>query len=440
MRISSINSYNYASFTARKSQGKYSKNEASKPQMSETAKKIGALGLAGTVLLGGGLTIKSCQSNSATPEETQPTSAYVSTVPTEQVDKDDLVPLETQSRPVISYEPIISTRPISQRTPEYHTVVGGDRLADIVKRYAELDKDTPDEKLKPYYELLEADNPNAWSDRNIIYKGLKIRVDSILPENIIITYPDTTGETKPEGPTDGQEGPTGSTLPPQRPTSPADTVVLNGIEFNFDVGTMHKDFGDYSGLVDGKYVNLDKKLIGSGLIETRYVGTDSSSNRIEQITYDKNGKITERIVYDDENNVATKHEYEYTMTTRIETITDANAQSGQINKEKVTYEIGDDFVISKEFYVGNTLAATFNFDNDTVKFASQEPFYLDEGTFIYDADAIGSQRYYGSFNGQVVRFDVLKNGFCFEYLDANGDIEARFQYDAKGNLIYTEER
>lgn len=432
MNISAINSYNYTSFGKR---GKYSK-ETTKPIANQTAKKATAIGLAGLVTIGaGGFAIRGCQNNNTTviPTETKP--AYVetqNTTPTEEATP------EPTRKTYTYYAPVYTTKPESQRTPEYHTVKRGDRLADIVKHYAGLDMDTPDENLVPYYELLEADNPGKWKNRDVIYLDLKIRVDSILPENITITYPNEIENLPVSQPEKDiiEETEAIEETEPIQITSADDTVIINGIPFSFDLGTMDKTFGgDYNGLVFGKYVTLDKK-IGGTLQETRYEGSSADSNKAITLTYDKDGKVIEKEIFKNNKPVETIS-YSYKTSTILETSKDNTAKIGQLDSIITVYDNGDNFVISKEFYNSNKLAANFNFELDTVQIG-ENSWTLDEGTFIFNEKAIGSTRYYGTINGQTIRFDVLKNGFCVEYLNKRGEIVSREQFDAKGNLIYTE--
>lgn len=454
MNISSINSYNYTFFTAQKSNGKYAANGAkravrpsqnnsvkhsdvsrnasknashparrnSKKQQANT--RMAAYGLAGLVTIGaGGLLVTSCNPDSNKPVSTQPT-AYVETTPIEETIPETTAP---QKRVPVVPQPTITTRPLSERTPKYHVVKAGDRLADIVKNYAEIDANTPDENLVPYYVLLEADNPGAWKDRNIIYKDLKIRVDSILPENIIIEYPeeeDYFGTSEETQPTEV------ILITPEQ-----DTISINGIEFQFDKGTASKTlFGEYRGQIGRKYATLDKKNGGFEL--TKYEGSDSKSNISQKVTYDKDGKIVELVDYS-ENKQKTQSTYTYRANDTIEKINDKTANKNQIGTVITSYDNKIDSVNNREFLVNGYSIAKFDFTSGAARIGNNT-WNFDMGSFVCNDDVIGSQKYVGDIQGQKVRFDVLKNGFCVEYLNSQGEIITRDQFDVNGNLIYSE--
>ena len=434
MRISSINSYNFASFSARRG-GKYAGQHARNKSNNNVIKTVGGLGLAGTAVLGAASFIPSCNNNAeaSKPEQTTPTSSYVETM--------EVKPLETVIEETLAQQvqfqssaPVITTRPESERKAVWYEVKSGDRLADIVKDYAQLDRLTPDEKLVPYYNLLEADNPNKWSSRDKILIGTRFRVDSIMPENIIVTYPNAT-QSKPYVQEQIEEE---KVLPTEEPqlTSPDDQIEVNGNLFSFDLGTLDKKmFGDYEGLMFGKYVKLDKQINGE-LRMIKHDGSTSESNIFQELIYDKDGNITSVVDYYD-NKPSRVYTYVYRIDSTEETMTDKTAKSNQIDEIKTIFDAKEDKLNSREFFVNGKSVANFDFDSEIVTIGDTI-FCLDEGTFICNDDAIGSKKYTGQIEGADVRFDVLKNSFCVEFLDSYGEIQSREQYDSKGNFLCVE--
>lgn len=428
MNISSLNSYNYTSFTAKKT----ARNKAGKYRKQENhtaAKAAGAIGLSAAALAAM-VNINSTKDAKTNDYATIPSVSYietVETVPFEETIAQTIVPKANYP----SATTVITTLPQEQRKAKYHEVVRGDRLADIVKKYAELDELTPDEELTPYYELLEADNPGKWSDRNKINVGIRFRVDSILPENVnvsVVTNISQDNEIEETEPILATE--------PIQETSVEDTININGNIFSFDLGTMNKTLlGDYEGLMFGKFVALDKKMNGN-IEMTKYEGTTSKTNVSQELIYDKDGKIIEISDYKD-NKIATVSSYTYKMDSTIETIVDKNAKSKQIDEITTIFDNGSDTVKSREFKTNGKTAAKFDFDNATVEIGDKI-LVLDNYSFMCDDDAIGAKKYTGLIGNSEVRFDVLKNGFCIEYLNDNDEIYAREQFDAQGNLIYTE--
>lgn len=428
MNISSLNSYNYTSFTAKKTArnkaGKYRKQENHTP-----AKAVGAIGLSAAALATI-VNINAAKDTKTNDYITNPTTSYieiVETVPFEETVAETVAPKVNYPTTTT----VITTLPQEQRKAKYHEVVKGDRLADIVKKYAELDALTPDEELTPYYELLEADNPGKWTDRNKINVGIRFRVDSILPENISVS----TITNIPEYEEIEETEPIIVTEPTQE-TSVEDTININGNVFSFDLGTMNKTFlGDYEGLMFGKFVVLDKKMNGN-IEMTKYEGTTSKTNVSQKLIYDKDGKIIEISDYKD-NKIATVSSYTYKMDSTIETIVDKNAKSNQLDEITTIFANGSDTIKSREFKTDGKTVAKFDFDNSTIEIGDKI-LVLDNYSFVCNDDAIGSKKYVGLIDNGEVRFDVLKNGFCIEYLNDNGEIYAREQFDTQGNLIYTE--
>lgn len=428
MNISSLNTYNYTSFTAKKTArnktGKYRKQEN-----HTAAKAAGAIGLSAAALAAM-VNINSAKNTKTNDYMTTPSISYIETietVPFEETIAETIAPKVNYP----SAKTVITTLPQEQRKAKYHEVVKGDRLADIVKKYAELDELTPDEELTPYYELLEADNPGKWSDRNKINVGIRFRVDSILPENVNVSVVtnilqnDEIEETEPILVTE-----------PVQETSIEDTISIHGNVFSFDLGTMNKTFlGDYEGLMFGKFVVLDKKMNGN-IEMTKYEGTTSKTNISQELTYDKDGKIIEISDYED-NKVSTVSTYTYKMDSTIETVVDKNAKSKQIDEITTVFDNGSDAIKSREFKTDGKTVAKFDFDNATVEIGNKA-LVLDNYSFVCNDDAIGAKKYTALIGSKEVHFDVLKNGFCIEYLNNNGEIYAREQFDAQGNLIYTE--
>ena len=219
-------------------------------------------------------------------------------------------------------------------------------------------------------------------------------------------------------------------------TSIDDTVKLNGVEFNFDLGTMDKSlFGDYDGLMFGKYTTLDKKMNGNVEL-TKFEGTNSKSNKSQTLIYNKEGEITEIIDFKD-NKEYKVSSYSYENNSTLEKVSDKTAKSSEIDEIETSYDKEDDYVNYRKFYVNNKLTAEFDFNSQTA-YIGENKWNFDNGTFVCNDDLIGSEKYSGTINGQEVRFDVLKTGYCVEYIGNNGEVESREQFDTKGNLISIE--
>lgn len=429
MKISPINSYNYTSFAARKG-GKYAgQHTNNQSNTTKTIATVGGIGLAGATLVGASLLLPSCSNGETGVVETTPSTSYVETVETKSYDDIIAETIDTTSNNVVT-TPKISAIPQSEREAVWYEVKKGDRLADIVKEYAELHELTPDEELVPYYELLEADNPGKWEDRNNIWIGIRFRVDSIMPENRITTEVPTSPVVVPDETQGVETQPTEE----QQVSSENDKVQINGNTFTFDIGTMDKTFlGDYEGLMYGKFATVDKK-VGGGVVLKMYEGVTSKTNISEEVTYDKDGKITEIVDYKNNKPVQVSS-YAYKMDSMIVTETDKTAKSNQIDQVVTEYANSDDSIISRQFMVNGKTVANFDFKSNTVQIG-EEVWNLD--SFDCNDDAIGSKKYVGTFNGGSIRFDVLKNGYIVEYPDTNGEIYAREQYDSDGELIFEE--
>lgn len=435
MNINTVNLYSATSFSGRtathRNGGRYSKKTNNTATVAKTA---GGVSLAAATVLAASLLMPSCNSKTndtiKVPTENIPYVDIVDTQPTEETTTEATE--KAKNQPVVAT--VITTVPQSERKAVWYEVKSGDRLADIVKEYAELDALTPDNELVPYYELLESDNPGTWSDRNKILIGSRFRVDSILPENIRIEYINRNENIAETEATivDDEVMPTEAL----QETSQKDTVDINGNIFTFDLGTMSKNIlGDYKGLMYGKFVTLDKKMNGN--IElTKYEGTNEDSNKSQMLTYDKDGKIIEIANYK-ENKVAEISTYSYKTSSTIEETIDKNAKSNQIDSITTTYSNKDDSIYSREFSVDGKTVATFDFLSGTVQIG-EAGWVLDYNTFTCDDDSIGSKKYCAMYDGQEIRFDVLKNGFCVEYLNNDGEIQSRQQFDTKGNLIFAE--
>ena len=433
MKISSINVYSTPAFSARKT-GKYSGQPTETRSNHTLGKAVVGVGLAATTLVGAAL-LPSCSNNTQTtaPSETQP--GYV--VSTEADTSKDTIEetISVQENPNQIHTSTITTRPESERNAVWHEVKSGDRLADIVKEYAELDKLTPDSELVPYYLLLEADNPGKWESRDKILIGTRFRVDSIFPENIIKTSSNSSNQAVPHVQEQIQKE---EILPTEEPqlTSDDDKVEINGNLFTFDLGTLDKKiFGDYEGLMYGKFVELDKKINGN-LILTRHEGSNSDSDVIQQLIYNDDGNITTVSEYQG-NKPSKVYTYVYRIDSTEETMVDKTAKSNHINEIKTVFDGKEDRVNSREFLSNGKTVANFDFLSGFAQIG-EKLYSFDEGTFVCNDDVIGSKKYTGQINGEEVRIDVLKNGFCVEYIDARGEISSREQYDSTGSLICVE--
>ena len=197
---------------------------------------------------------------------------------------------------------------------------------------------------------------------------------------------------------------------------------------------MDRNFwGDFEGLMSGRFAYIDLK-IQKGMILKKYEGVTSDTNLAQKIRYNEDGRIVEFTDYRDDKPVKV-YSYEYREDSTIETVKDKSAASNQIGTIVSDFDAVEDFVNSRQFIVGNDIVANFDFNKKSVQIGSNV-WNLDE--FKCDDDKIGSSRYTGTINGQKVRFDVLRNGFCVEYLDNDGEIQSREQYDIDGVLILSE--
>ena len=436
MNISPIYSYNQVAFQGKKTTKKTGRFEKQNNQDDlSTIKKRAIVGIpAATAALLATFALANYNSsqNNNVVNETQPTTSYIETIETEPIEE-TIIETTAPKKQAPIFTTTIETIPQSERKAVWYEVEKGDRLADIVKEYADLDPLTPDTELVPYYELLEQDNPGKWSDRNKILIGTRFRVDSILPENISVVNTTTTKETEATKPTIIEET---EAIEEEQLTSIDDTVKLNGVEFNFDLGTMDKSlFGDYDGLMFGKYTTLDKKMNGNVEL-TKFEGTNSKSNKSQTLIYNKEGEITEIIDFKD-NKEYKVSSYSYENNSTLEKVSDKTAKSSEIDEIETSYDKEDDYVNYRKFYVNNKLTAEFDFNSQTA-YIGENKWNFDNGTFVCNDDLIGSEKYSGTINGQEVRFDVLKTGYCVEYIGNNGEVESREQFDTKGNLISIE--
>ena len=428
MKISSINSYNYASFGVRK-KGKYSAQNTNPRQEDNSTKKVlmtgGVIGLAAATALGVATIVPGPSTGVA---ETEPNSAYVENAETKPY-QDIINETIDSSSSHLSDKKKIEVLPQSEREAVWYEVKKGDRLADIVKEYAELHELTPDAELVPYYEILEQDNPGKWQDRNNIWIGIRFRVDGIMPKNRVVSNEETQATESTE-PYISQTEPTEES----QITTEKDKVQINGNIFTFDADTMDKTFfGDYEGLMFGKFASINVKMNG-GMVLKKFEGVTDKTNLSQKMTYDEDGKIIEMIDYKDDKAVRVSS-YAYKMDSMVETVKDKTAKGNQIDEVITDYSHDEDFINSRQFIVNGKTIADFNFINKSVRIGE---FVWNLEKFESNDDVIGSKRYTGVFNGQPVRFDVLKNGFCVEYIDANGQIEVREQFDSNGEMIFTE--
>ncbi len=397
MNISSINAYRYTSFGSEEAE--------SKPKKGNTLKTVGVTAAVVSTLAGGvGLVMAPSLTNDvlvlSNNKTNEPESSYHETVSTS--------------------DKMITSVPMSEREAVWHEVKKGDTLADIVIKYAELNPSVKPNELVPYYQILEADNPGKWSDRNLILSGTSFRVDGIMPQNIVTIDPDSFNGTRPE-----EEVQVSTTK---------DNVQVNGNIFSFDEGTLNRNFwGDFEGLMSGRYAIIDLK-IQKGMILKKYEGVSSDTNLAQKIKYNEDGQIVEFTDY--RNNEAVKvYSYEYRENSTIETAKDKSATGNQIGIIVTDFDRTEDYVNSRQFIVGDNIVASFDFNSKSVQIGANV-WNLDK--FECNDDVIGSKKYTGTINGQTVRFDVLRNGFCVEYLDDNGEIQSREQYDIEGNLILAE--
>lgn len=399
MNILPINSYRFTSFGSEEPENKPKKNNTLKTvgiTAAAFSTVAGAVGLVMAPSLTNDVLVLNNNNNTSEPPE----SAYVETV--------------------VTSDKLITSIPKEQRDAVWHEVKKGDTLADIVIEYAQLSPSAKPDELLPYYHILEADNPGKWTDRDLIMAGTSFRVDGILPENIVVLDEKAFEGTRP--------------VDDNQVSSSTDRVQVNGNIFSFDEGTMDRNFwGDFEGLMSGRFAYIDLK-IQKGMILKKYEGVTSDTNLAQKIRYNEDGRIVEFTDYRDDKPVRV-YSYEYREDSTIETVKDKSAASNQIGTIVSDFDAVEDFVNSRQFIVGNDIVANFDFNKKSVQIGSNV-WNLDE--FKCDDDKIGSSRYTGTINGQKVRFDVLRNGFCVEYLDNDGEIQSREQYDIDGVLILSE--
>lgn len=311
--------------------------------------------------------------------------------------------------------------PSNERTPEYHNVKSGDTLSKIVKHYAQLPDDYPNEMLEPYYLILENDNPNAWEDRNIIKTGITIRVDGICPENVYLNGINPATEANETEENDIRY----------------EKVTMNDMTFTFDIGTVSKGFlGRYEGREDGKFKTIDKTLSGN-IIVTNYLGSTPEDGVKNEITYNKEGQIIEYGERDPKGERYWKYfvTYEYADNTLIEKLSPDRAIS-DFHRIITKYDREEDIIFLKEFFNDKKVVARFDFVSGTAE-VGEESWKFDEGTFKYNEtdDEIGY--YSGTINGQEVFIIPSKSGFSVRFL---GEEESELKFNTDGEEIIPEDK
>ncbi|MBR5304841.1 MAG: hypothetical protein IKU37_08465 [Candidatus Gastranaerophilales bacterium] len=308
--------------------------------------------------------------------------------------------------------------PSNERTPEYHNVKSGDTLSKIVKHYAQLPDDYPNEMLEPYYLILENDNPNAWEDRNIIKAGITIRVDGICPENVYLDGIDPAAKADETEENDIRY----------------EKVTINELTFTFDIGTVSKEFlGRYEGRENGKFKTIDKTLSGD-IIVTNYLGSTPKDGVKNEITYNKEGQIIKYGERDPKGERYWKYfvTYEYTGDTLIETLSPDRAIS-DFYRITTKYDREEDIVFLKEFSNDEKVVARVDFISGIAEIGG-ETWIFDEGTFKYNKtdDEIGY--YSGTINGQRVIIEPSKSGFSVQFF-ADGEVETVLEFNTDGEKI-----
>ncbi|MBQ7287263.1 MAG: hypothetical protein IJW73_05830 [Candidatus Gastranaerophilales bacterium] len=469
MNLASINSYN-TSFSANyKKGGKYSRPTAysrggahaanTYKKSHKTALKTG---VAATILTAGTLAAifipKGNDNKGAMAETTQPTYSYTETYNQEETTQPTIESQITYNRPINNSTMSVTTTPIEQREPKWHTVVTGDRLADIVKEYAKIDSSTPDHELSPYYVILLRDNSNLVASNKIenfdnmsdaevisklnngeisvnnIHRGASYRVDGILPEyrkDAYIGNATQTEETPNIDPTEPTEV--------QRETSPEDTVEINGATYVFDKGTMYQDSKNkYIGKMYGNYAEVERKLFSGKVTTTVHTGSSADSEVAAVKVRDKYGKI-ETVTEYQNGNADEVHHYSYQQNTYTVQSVDLTTDRNQISVCETVYSNKDDSVISRTFSGKKENVVAFDFRAGKLTIGKEgRELTFNEGTLTCDDTQIGSDRYTGMIGNMVVKVDVLKNGACIEFYDEYGEISSREQYNVKGELIAIE--
>ena len=429
MNVSSINSYNNTTFGAYK--GKHSGKYSRQNNQHKNPIRYAVVGVPVSAAVLAAMFIPGCQPNATKPEATEPTTAYIETYAPENT-----IPVETQA--VLQNKPaannMVNSIPMDERArEEYHTVKRGDRLTDIVIKYADLDEDYPYEKLIPYFERLKFENPGLIDDKyNVIYiPGKSLRVDGIMPENLVKgnsanNLINVEDETVPEEIEETQ---------PAQITSVDDTVVLNGIEFNFDLGTLDKKmFGKYEGLMYGQFVVVDKKM-NDTVEEITYDGINADAPVLNKFVYDEDGKTIEYYDYNNGSLVSITT-YAYKPSTREDEVRFFATDSDQYNIIVTQRSLSNNDILTREYKVKDSkTAVTFNFDKATAVIGEKQWTF---DAFVCNDNEIGSQKYVAFVDNQEIRFDVHKNCISVEYVDSFGDIISREEYDMKGNLINIE--
>ncbi len=459
MNISALKSINYTNFGANKARNKTPNKAANTPKhaakqpVKQATKQLNNQGytpkfakktkvptkllaaiLAIGFTTGGMITLIRNNTNNKDVADTSPTTSYVDNFETQETQQ------ETQPIVITPTINMVNSLPIEERrVQKFHDVKDGESLTKIVMEYADhLPENYPYESMIPYFERLLLENPGKIKrieregglPEYSVNKNTSIRVDGIIEENIIkdepiIKNPDSTQ------PTVGETEPTA----PIQITSPDDTVFAANREFCFDLGTMQKNiFGDCEGLICGDFAQLDKKANG-GAVLTMFDGINAKSNKVSQQTFDKDGKIIEVIVYE-ENKVSSVTEITYETDQVVETTVDKTAKSGVIDVI-VTTRDNNKNIIKREFKDNNNVVATFDFTASFAKIGD-ETFEMEDGSFVCNDSALGENQYVGIYNGAPISFTFLKNGFEVEYSNIYGETIAREVFDAKGQLIFDE--
>ena len=308
--------------------------------------------------------------------------------------------------------------PSDERTPEYYKIKKNDTLGNIVKYYAQLPDDCSKDMFEPYYEILEADNPGAWEDRDLIKTGTVIRIDGIYPENIQSKPADTPETDDPR----------------------YEKVEVNDMTFTFDVGTVSKRFlGGYEGRENGKFKTIDKTMSGS-IIVTNYLGSSPEGGVKNEITYNKEGQIIEYGERDPKGERYWKYfvTYEYTDNRLIETLSPDGAIS-DFYRIITKYDREEDIVFLKEFLNDKEVVARFDFISGTAEIG-EKTWTFDEGTFKYNEtdDEIGY--YSGTINGQSVIIRPSKSEISVQFLNTNNEVESELKFNTDGEEIIPEDK
>jgi len=235
MNITSLNSFNYMTFGAKKTprRGKFesekqvSKPRKTDPETEQLKKRLIAAGAAGVLTAGGLYGMVQVNQSKNYDDYTVPTTSIVETQETETVETQPIEIMEDEWLP-------IPVKPQEERKREKEILVEeGQGLVKIIKANNSNLVNAEYEEIIPYIERLMVENPylikrvdreGGLPEYTLIYNPKQenyLKIDAIFPDNIIGFGVEIEGE-------DEETLPTEETIPePTQITSPDDTIIIN---------------------------------------------------------------------------------------------------------------------------------------------------------------------------------------------------------------------